>query len=82
MFEYDRLALDVAEQFAQIRSNVVASSPTQIFDSFVGLVDFFSSIIMFLYTTSLLKILLYKLFRSSGFISFQNFEYEIRPGRS
>lgn len=37
MFEYDRLALDVAEQFAQIRSNAVASSPTQIFDPFVSL---------------------------------------------
>ncbi|VDO70915.1 unnamed protein product [Onchocerca flexuosa] len=34
MFEYDRLALDVAEQFAQIRSNAIASSPTQIFDPF------------------------------------------------
>ncbi|VDM13999.1 unnamed protein product [Wuchereria bancrofti] len=34
MFEYDRLALDVAEQFAQIRSNAVANSSTQIFDPF------------------------------------------------
>lgn len=32
MFEYDRLALDVAEQVAQIRSTVVESSPRQILD--------------------------------------------------
>uniref|UniRef100_A0A915Q1Y6 3CxxC-type domain-containing protein n=1 Tax=Setaria digitata TaxID=48799 RepID=A0A915Q1Y6_9BILA len=34
MFEYDRLALDVAEQFAQIRSNAAASPSRQIFDPF------------------------------------------------
>ncbi|VDK77542.1 unnamed protein product [Litomosoides sigmodontis] len=34
MFEYDRLALDVAEQFAQIRSNAVVNSATQGFDPF------------------------------------------------
>lgn len=33
MFEYDRLALDVAEQVAQIRSTVIASSPKQILDN-------------------------------------------------
>ncbi|MFH4980194.1 hypothetical protein AB6A40_006903 [Gnathostoma spinigerum] len=33
MFEYDRLALDVAEQVAHIRSSIIESSPRQIVHS-------------------------------------------------
>lgn len=50
MFEYDRLALDVAEQFAQIRSNAVANSPTQGVNPFVSLVNFSSAIYYDIFT--------------------------------
>lgn len=42
MFDYDRLALDVAEQFTQIRSTAITSSAMHTFDPFVNLVSFSS----------------------------------------
>lgn len=73
MFEYDHLALDVAEQFAQIRSNAVANSAAQIFDPFVSL----ANLISVSFRIRFLEILLHNLLLSANFIG----SSEIKSGR-